>query len=404
MQRRSYLAVLGTGVLGGLAGVARGGLSPPVAEHGPDVDVQRATVAMPEPVSDDDLPVPKDELRQALAQDAKPAIVDPAFGSTGTDGRLQRESVRDADESAGDADETPELRAHDEVLGVEIDGQARAYPLNVLNRHEVVNDDFGDPLLVTYCPVCRSGVVADRRVDGEAHTFGVSGLLYGANLVLYDEETETLWSQLWATAIRGELVGERLDLLPARTTTWRRWHEEYPDTEVLLPPPASGTVVGDVSLNYDLDIYGERERVAERYPEYGPLGDLEWSDTRLRRRDLVVAVVLGETVKAYSRNDVRGGDPINDSIEGVPVVVTYAGDDTMVAYDRRVDGDVLRFETDEDGDLVADGSRWNRLTGRAPSGPHEGSLLSPVPSLGTLYWAAVLEFYPEATVYGRDNT
>lgn len=389
MERRHYLAALGTGLLGGVATVlARGSVRLQEETEEPNVALDNAAIAMPDPPGEEDLPVPESELRQALAQDAKPAIVDPEFAS----------SWADLPEPHGNL----ALRPNDDVLGVAVDGHARAYPLKLLDRHEVVNDELGNPMLVTYCPVCRSGVVADRRVDGQARTFGVSGYLYQANLVLYDEDTESLWSQLWTKAIRGPETGATLDVLPSRTTTWRDWSDEFPDTEVLLPPPASTTVRGDVSFNYELDIYGDRDRVSERYPEYGPLGDIEWSDTRLRRRDLVLGVVIDEEAVAFSRNDVRGNDPINTTVGDGPVLVTYGGDDTMFAYDRRLDGDVLTFEL-ADGDLLAAGSRWNRLSGRAVDGPYEGETLSAVPSQGPLFWAAWLQFYPETAVYGRDT-
>jgi hypothetical protein len=158
------------------------------------------------------------------------------------------------------------------VVGVASGGTARAYPLAVLARHEVVNDAVGTPLLVTYCPICRSGLVASREVDGEAATFGVTGLLWklpdayaaaseaggtafgaseadpeagvrdSANLVMYDEPTGSYWSQLLAEAICGPKTGERLEIRPSTVATWGEWREANPDTEVLLPPPLSGTL------------------------------------------------------------------------------------------------------------------------------------------------------------------
>jgi hypothetical protein len=154
----------------------------------------------------------------------------------------------------------------------------------VLNWHEVVNDTLGGPLLTTYCPICRSGLVARRTIDGEAagvggsesattgaskdgvvtpfggsgseatgastgenvSPFGVSGLLYRGNLVLYDRATGSLRSQILATAIRGPRTGETLDVLPSTLTTWGTWCERFPGGEVLLPPPISDTVVGPV--------------------------------------------------------------------------------------------------------------------------------------------------------------
>ncbi len=185
------------------------------------------------------------------------AVTDPAFGEDwaglDVDGRYGA------------------LAADTTVVGVERDGETRAYPLPVLTFHEVVNDDLGGPLLVTYCPLCKSGLVAERRVDGVATTFRVTGLLWRApriqsaaavergdvfgagtldpgteprnrgNLVMADDRTGSYWSQILARAICGPARGDRLTAVAATTTTWREWRDDHPETRVLLPPPVSKT-------------------------------------------------------------------------------------------------------------------------------------------------------------------
>lgn len=159
------------------------------------------------------------------------------------------------------------------VVGLERDGQARAYPLSILWYHEIVNDDVGGPVLVTYCPLCLSAMVAERRVEGEATRFVVSGQLWippelqtraseaenrtfgvdredaeqvavrnQGNLVLVDDATGSYWSQLVAKAICGPQTGERLSMVPTTVATWGEWRADQPGTDVLLPPPYSGTV------------------------------------------------------------------------------------------------------------------------------------------------------------------
>jgi len=379
MHRRDCLATLAAAAVGGLS-------APEAATRRPDDGGSRGARLSPNasrPAADPELPVPESDLVRAAPTDAIPAIVDPVFGSDWSD----LEAVNSS------------LAGGDEVLGVVRDGRPRAYPLKLLDRHEVVNDHLGGPLLVTYCPVCRSGVVAERRVAGAVRTFGVSGHLYRANLVLYDEESGSHWSQLLATAIRGPLTGTELALLPSRTTAWREWRGEYPETEVLRPPPESGTVVGPTAINYDLDVYGRHRTIAERYPDHGPLGDLEWSDTRLRRRTVVIGIATDGAARAYPRREVEWNEPINDIVGDVPVVVALA-DGTLVAYDRRVDGGTLRVEAD-DGALAGGGSRWDPLTGQATEGPHAGRTLRDVAPVGGLYWAAWLKVRPETEVYGR---
>lgn len=126
------------------------------------------------------------------------------------------------------------LAADDAILGLDHNGIAKAYPIRILNWHEVVNDTFADaPILVTFCPLCGSGMAFSAVIDGKSHTFGVSGLLYNSDMLMYDRQTDSLWSQLMATAISGPLKGTRLRPLPLAHTTWQDWENRHPDTWVL---------------------------------------------------------------------------------------------------------------------------------------------------------------------------
>jgi len=186
------------------------------------------------------------------------AIGEPAFGSVAA--------------WPDDPDGYRPLTDDSTVIGLSVDGEARAYPLTVLNVHEIVNDEFGGPVLVTYCPLCRSGMVADRRVDGEPTTFDVSGLLWKppgiytaasekdgrvfsdrergvtntGNLVMYDGRTGSYWSQMLAQAICGTQRETRLSIRPSTVTTLGEWRTAHPETDV-LPPPASALVDPPVS-------------------------------------------------------------------------------------------------------------------------------------------------------------
>lgn len=122
----------------------------------------------------------------------------------------------------------------DLVLGVAWRGEARAYPIAILDWHELVNDTLGDrPILVSYCPLCGTGMVFDRRVEGALRSFGVSGLLYRSDLLMYDRETESLWSQIAAEAVTGPSLGRRLALLRSRIERLGEWRRSYPETTVL---------------------------------------------------------------------------------------------------------------------------------------------------------------------------
>jgi hypothetical protein len=128
------------------------------------------------------------------------------------------------------ADQALFLTPNDRVLGLSRHGVAKAYPIAILNWHEVVNDQFGaEPLVVTFCPLCGTGMAFLATVDGRALKFGVSGLLYNSDVLLYDRQTESLWSQIMTTAISGPLKGQRLTMTPVAHTTWADWRQRYPD-------------------------------------------------------------------------------------------------------------------------------------------------------------------------------
>lgn len=138
------------------------------------------------------------------------------------------------------------LVSSDRIIGVELNGEVRAYPLNILFVHEIVNDELGGvPIAITYNPLADSAAVFDRRIDGETLTFGVSGLVYQSNLVLYDERpptsamNESLWSQVQARAIAGPAAarGERFTIIPAQLMSWAEWRTLHPDTSVLARDP-----------------------------------------------------------------------------------------------------------------------------------------------------------------------
>ena len=129
------------------------------------------------------------------------------------------------------------LKKDERVIGVAIEGRARAYPISILNQHEIVNDRLGDtPIAVTYCPLCDSAAVFDRRTPLGEREFGVSGLLYNSNVLMYDRaETESLWSQMKSEGVSGPGAGEKLTVLPMELTSWEVWQARHPNTDVLSP-------------------------------------------------------------------------------------------------------------------------------------------------------------------------
>ena len=132
--------------------------------------------------------------------------------------------------------EASNLSPTEPVIGLTVNGETRAYPLRVLTWHEIVNDEIGGvPVAVTYCPLCNSAIVFDRRVNGIATEFGTTGNLRNSDMVMYDRNTESWWQQFLGEAIVGELTGTQLKMLPARLESWERFAARHPDGMVLVP-------------------------------------------------------------------------------------------------------------------------------------------------------------------------
>ena len=339
-----------------------------------------------------DLPVGDGELQRGAGEDAIPAIVDPIFKPD-----WSGVTVEYTDPFSGQQTIEPRLAPADTVIGVTRDGEARAYPFRVLNWHEIVNDQFGGPLLVTYCPLCRSAVTAKRRVNGEVTVFGVSGLLYRNALVMYDEATDSLWSQLAARAIKGPMTGESLDLEQTTITTWETWQADHPETEVLRPPPESSTVVGEgATRNYNRNPYqdyGETSRT-------GLAG--EFDGDRLDGKAEVIGIANNGVARAYPAATLESEGVVEDSVGGLPVVVTTTADGTPVAWVREVDGEVLSVSGDG-SHLLAGGSRWRRTTGVAVDGPYEGRRLAQANAISSQFWFAWLDIHPDSELYTGDG-
>ncbi len=191
--------------------------------------------------------------------------------------------------SASDGDKF--LKKHDKVLAIEYNGVAKAYPIRILNWHEVVNDNFnGKPVVVSWCPLCLSGIVYDPEDGGSRLTFGVSGRIYKSNLLMYDHETGSLWSQLLQRAITGPLTGAVLAMLPAEHSTWEHWRTEHPNTLVL-------SLDTGFKRDYGLDPY--REYVEDGRPTFLSSRDTKKTKGKIGPMDPVLGVNVGGIQKAY---------------------------------------------------------------------------------------------------------
>lgn len=293
------------------------------------------------------------------------------------------------------ADEiAPDILVDDDlVLGyVAPDGRARAYPLKILNFHEIVNEEFdGVPVLISYCPLCRSAVVYDRRLDGRTLTFGNTSALYENDLVMFDRETNSYWWQVAGRAIVGELSGEGLTPLPSSTTTWADWRARHPDTLVL------STDTG-FERPYARDAFtGYRQAVRQGNFPF-PLSEEVRNDQRLDPSEEVVGILIEGEARAYAVRQLGDG-VANDELAGVPLVVLSSADGpTGAVFRRTVDGRDLTFRF-EDGRYLDEetASVWS-LDGRAVEGPLAGTELEPVAGRFS-FWFAFVASFPEATVF-----
>lgn len=317
-------------------------------------------------------------------RDGIPAIDQPRF-----------ETVDQADEW---------LDAREPVVVVEHDGDARAYPYQILIYHEIVNDEVGGrPLAVTYCPLCNTALVFERRHEGRLLDFGTTGRLRHSDLVMYDRQTESWWQQATGEAIVGELAGDRLTPYPAQTLSWRDFQRAHPDGRVLSRRTGHVRPYGrNPYQGYD----------TRRSPIRSLFG-LE-SDDRLPAMERVAAVTLGETPVAYPFRSLEERPVVNDEIAGTPVVVFWAPgtasalDRGLISEGREVGTSGVFRRTLGDRTLVFDavadatfrdrqtGSTWD-ITGRAVDGPLSGERLEPVPH-GDYLWFAWAAFRPETDV------
>jgi len=221
-------------------------------------------------------------------------------------------------------DDASFLTADDRVLGLLHKGEARAYPLKIMDWHEVVNDRIaGDSIAITYCPLCLTGIAFDLGSD-TPRTFGVSGLLYNSNVLLYDRETESLWSQLAMQAVTGKEKGTRLEAVPLKHTTWAAWQEQHPNTKVL-------SLDTGFSRDYERNPYTGYATSRELY------FPLSASSRRFHPKEQVLGLEINGQVKAYPFTELAEArsSEISDSLGSTPVTVRFDAETrSAVAFDE----------------------------------------------------------------------
>jgi len=195
------------------------------------------------------------------------------------------------------------LDSDDLVISLSHSGETRAYPTRILDRHEIVNDRFGNTAIaVTYCPLCGSGLAFMRRVDGVETEFGVSGLLHNNDLIMYDRETNSIWQQITGRAMAGPKRGEALIAVPVSIAKWSDWKTAYPDASVLAPPMAAD--------QYKKNAYGD-------YAESDRLMfPVSAQDARLHAKKIIYGIELGDRSIAVESAWLLEQGSWNHEVEG----------------------------------------------------------------------------------------
>lgn len=235
------------------------------------------------------------------------------------------------------------------VLAIEYNGVAKAYPIQILDQHEVVNDRFdGKPVAITYCPLCGTGMVFAAEIDGNPITMAVSGLVYNNNVLLYDRATDSLWSQVMMTAVTGPMKGKQLTPLLSYHTTWGHWLETQPDS--LLLSRDTG-----YRFDYDANIYEQYKRLPM------VLFPTVHQDWRISGKSSVLGLVLGDRALALPFEELDQSDGI--------LRVRVGETDVDVLWDKESSSAIV---TDLNGNEIPSTS---------------------------IYWFAWVAFYPDTELY-----
>jgi hypothetical protein len=282
------------------------------------------------------------------------------------------------------------LLPSDRVIGIEVDGQYIAIPHNILWHHEIVNfDSLGVPLAVTYCPLTGSSMVFNRSGVG-GDTFGVSGLLFQNNLIMFNRSeegvTESLFPQMMRQGRCGPLDGQALTMYPAVEMQWASWRSLHSDTRVV-----SGDIPGS-DRDYQLYPYGNYEtRDGTFFPQSG-------IDTRRPPKERVLGIPgVGDAAIAFpfaAMAELGTAAVIHETVGGEPVVVFWNGRaQSAIAFQPAIDGRVLTFEASPTGYVDNEtGSSWT-LDGRAFSGEFAGRNLEMFPESFVSFWFAWEAFH-----------
>ncbi|MBI3842744.1 MAG: DUF3179 domain-containing protein [Thaumarchaeota archaeon] len=278
------------------------------------------------------------------------------------------------------------LKDDDLVIGLNINGEKKAYPLFILVWHEIVNDKIGDtPVTVTYCPLCFTTQVFDRTINGTEVEFGTSGKLYNSNLVMYDRYTGSYWSQALGRSITGELAGFELKKITFDVARWKDWKSLYPESLVL-------TTDTGFQRAYGSDPYGDY------YTNPQIIFPVTNKDDRLGPKEIILGLEYSNSYKAYKLADLESSKLINDKINDKKILLASLYPKMARAFDREVDGKSLEFTFSDDKIIDKQtNSEWS-FEGQAVAGPLKGRQLDRL-TLNPGFWFEWVAFHPSTEIY-----
>ena len=298
------------------------------------------------------------------------------------------------------ADEAEYLESHERVFGVSINGEHRAYPLRIMNPHEMANDVLGgEPISLAYCTLCGAGIAYHGKFDGMETTFGTSGFLYRSNKIMYDRETFSLWNQETGQPVIGELAdsGIQLNFFPTLLTTWGEWTDEHPDTTVLAL---------DTGVSQPGSYFPEDNPNATYYEYFNTPGTMfpVWiRDDSLEAKDVVLGVNIGEAQKAYPVSVLQVERVVNDTLGETNVVVLGSEISQAAKAYERGDQEFSRVEGDASTGVPMklvdkNGQVWD-VTEEALVNASDASQTLPRIPTHSSFWFGWYAFYPDTELY-----
>lgn len=225
------------------------------------------------------------------------------------------------------------IRDNEPGLAISINGIDRFYPFHILVWHEIVNDTLGNQrVLITYCPLCLSGIAFDPIVQGDRVEFGTSGKLWNSNLVMYDRKTDSLWSQILGEAIVGEMTGTKLAVLPSDQIKFGDWKKLYPQGQVLSRDTGATRFYGrDPYGNY----YTDNSDIT--FP-------VKTTDSRLQNKDFILGLAVDGQAKAYYPPAIKAKIEVTDTFAGKTIIARYEQDiDAVRLFEKKTDGTLERI-------------------------------------------------------------